>query len=83
MTKKHRKKESGVLAVAKKHNVTELTSPKDRKINRENFWHCVGKGNVGKTPPTRGRPTFIPGDLPRALSTHAILMQVCGRGEAT
>ena len=80
---KRGKHKFGARAIANKYNETELTSPNDRKINRETLRHWVGKGNAGKTPPKRGRPTFIPDELPRALATHAVMMQVSGGGEAT
>ena len=40
-------------------------------------------GNSGKTPPKQGRPSTIPDELPSALATHAIMLQVSGQGEAT
>ena len=80
---KRGKHKFGARAIANKYNETELTSPNDRKINRETLRHWVGKGNAGKTPPKRGRPTFIPDKLPRALVTHAVMMQVSGSGVAT
>ena len=74
----------GAASVAAQINDTMLSSPNDRKISKTNLYtEVVRRGNVGKSPPTRGRPRSIPSALPYALATHSAMMQVSGEGEAS
>ena len=74
----------GAVAVAKQINNTILTSPNDRKLSKTALHRAATLSNqVGKSPPTGGRPQSIPSALPYALATHSAMMQISGEGEAS
>ena len=76
------KKESVARAVAEKYTAFHLTSPNDRKIEKDTLRVAFNRGNAGKTPANWGRPSIIPSKFTNTPSKQAIMIQVAGQFEA-
>lgn len=76
------KKGYGLRAVVEKYNKEELTSPNDKKLNYQTVHDAIKRGEIGVSPPKKGRPKTVPDELTQGLATHATMMQATGEGEA-
>lgn len=78
----HGKRGCGSVSVAKEFNL-HLSSPNDKQITKTAIANALDRGEVGMSPPKRGRPRRVPKEFTSSLAKHVVMMQACGEAEAS
>ncbi len=75
---------TGVRTVIARINSDMLNSPNNKLLTKTTIHNAVSRGEFGVSSPRKaGKPTVVSHELTRAIALHAVMMQVCDKGEAS
>ncbi len=78
------KRGTGIRTVLARINSDMLNSPNDKLLTKTTIHDAVSRGEFGVSPPRKaGKPTVVSHESTHATALHAVMMQVCDKGEAS